>query len=768
MNTDKNIDIISRELGIKPSQVEAVARLLADDATVPFIARYRKEATGSLDEVAVIAIRDRLQELADLDKRKETVIKSLTEQEKITPELEKAVMEAETLSKLEDIYLPYRPKRRTRGTIAKEKGLEPLADKIFSGNCSDPIALASEFIDPEKGVADADEALQGARDIIAERINEESRAREIMRSHFEKKASLSSKVTKAGEKDGAKYRDYFDWSESALKAPSHRILALLRGAEEGFLSVHFLPDEEESSALLESLFVKRNSPSAGQISLAAKESYKRLMAPSMETEIKNICKKKGDREAIKVFSENIKELLLSSPLGEKCVLALDPGLRTGSKLVVLSRQGDLLHNDTIYPLEPHNKKDESEKKIKSLCSKFSVEAIAIGNGTGGRELLTFCKGINLEGIIVTMVNESGASVYSASEIARKEFPDHDLTVRGAVSIGRRLMDPLAELVKIDPGSIGVGQYQHDVDQKELKKSLDDVVSLCVNAVGVEINTASGRLLQYVSGLSPRMADAIVKQRGESGPFKTRDELLKVPGIGPKGFEQAAGFLRIRESANPLDRSAVHPESYHIVEKMAADLSCSVKDLMEREDLRNKIVLTRYVSETTGIPTLTDIVNELAKPGRDPRKDFELFTFKDGVEKIEDLEKGMKLPGVVTNVTAFGAFVDIGVHQDGLVHISELSDNYVSNPHSVVKVNDKVNITVMEIDIARKRISLSMKQFPGEKIKSSQGELTENRRVPKQTKEKQKPNQNQNQVKKPDKPDKPEINSPFAGLKDIIK
>lgn len=762
MNIEKNIDIISRELGIKTLQVKAVVQLLADDATVPFIARYRKEATGSLDEVAVIAIRDRLQELTDLDKRREAIIKSLTEQEKLTPELEKSVMEAETLAKLEDIYLPYRPKRRTRGTIAKEKGLEPLAERIFNGSDGNPITLAGEYIDSEKGVADADEALQGARDIIAEWINEDSRAREVMRGHFEKKSALASSVAKGAEKDGEKYRDYFDWSENALNAPSHRILAILRGADEGFLTVHFLPEEEESSRLLEKLFVKNNSPLSEQVSIAAKDSYKRLMAPSMETEIKNICKKRADKEAIKIFSENIKELLLTSPLGEKCVLALDPGLRTGSKLVVLSKQGDLLHNDTIYPIEPHNKKDESEKIIKTLCSKFNVEAIAIGNGTGGRELLTFCKGITPEGIIVTMVNESGASIYSASAIARKEFPDHDLTVRGAVSIGRRLMDPLAELVKIDPGSIGVGQYQHDVDQKELKKSLDDVVSGCVNAVGVEINTASGQLLQYVSGLSTRMADAIVTHRGKSGPFKSRDELRKVSGIGPKSFEQAAGFLRIRESANPLDQSAVHPESYHIVEKMAEDLSCSVNDLMEKEDLRKKIVLENYVTESTGIPTLTDIINELAKPGRDPRKDFELFTFREGVEKIEDLEEGMKLPGVITNVTAFGAFVDIGVHQDGLVHISELSDTYVANPHTIVKVNDKVNVSVIEIDIQRKRISLSMKQNPGERKNPVKAEKVGKNKKPA-------PYQNKNtETGKNKSPNNAKSTSPFAGLKDLIK
>jgi uncharacterized protein len=738
---------------------------------VRFIARYRKEATGSLDEVAVIAIRDRLRQLAELDSRREAVLKSLAEQEVLTPELEAAVAAAETMSQLEDIYLPYRPKRRTKGTIAREKGLEPLAVKIFSGEGSDPMRLALEFIDPEKGVADAEEALQGARDIMAEWINEDAAVRERVRALFAKQASMSSKVVKGKEAQAAKYRDYFDWSENALKAPSHRVLALMRGAEEGFLSVHFMPEDDEALTLIEKSYSMKQGPCREQLSMAVKDSFKRLLAPSMETEIKNICKIRADEQAIKVFTENLRELLLASPMGEKCVLALDPGLRTGSKLVVLSRQGALLHYETIYPLEPHNKKDASAKTILSLCGKFNVEAVAIGNGTGGRELLAFCKGLSLTAI-VTMVNESGASVYSASEIARKEFPDHDLTVRGAVSIGRRLMDPLAELVKIDPKSIGVGQYQHDVDQKELKRSLDDEVSICVNAVGVEVNTASGRLLQYVSGLSPRMAEAITVHREKSGPFRSRDEIKKVSGIGPRAFEQAAGFLRIREGSDPLDASAVHPESYHIVKQMAADLSCTVSELMKSESLRQRVELKKYVTETTGMPTLLDIMAELAKPGRDPRSEFEQFTFTDGVEKISDLKPGMKLPGVITNVTAFGAFADVGVHQDGLVHISELSDSFVKDAHAVVKVNDRVTVTVLEVDPERKRISLSMKTVPGQPKIPAAADASPNPPEKKGRPQSQAKPSAGKDLKKPGtktdaKKETPPA-SPFAGLKDILK
>lgn len=760
MNNEKNILIVAKELSLKPEQVAAVVKLLSEDATVPFIARYRKEVTGNLDEVAIISIRDRIDLLGELDKRREAIIKSLTEQEKLTPELEKQVMEAETLSRLEDIYLPYRPKRRTRGMIAKEKGLEPLADILFAQGADDPFSEALKFIDAEKSVESAEDALQGARDIIAERVNESSEAREEMRSFFAQKAAMSSKVVKGSEKDGAKYRDYFEWSEPVKNAPSHRILALLRGSDEGYLLVHFLPEDEEAVSLLEKRFVKKGSPAAEQIADAVKDGYRRLMGPSMETELRAALKKKADDEAIRVFAENVKELLLASPLGEKSVLALDPGLRTGCKVACLSKQGNLVYNDAIYPLEPYNKVDESAKKIKDLCAKYKIEAIAIGNGTGGRECLAFCKSIGLENIIITMVNESGASVYSASEVARKEFPDHDVTVRGAVSIGRRLMDPLAELVKIDPKSIGVGQYQHDVDQKDLKKSLDDAVMSCVNAVGVEVNTASGELLKYVSGLSPRMADAIVKYRTEKGPFKNRSELMKVSGMGPKTFEQSAGFLRIREAENPLDSSAVHPESYGIVQRMAEDLSSSVSDLMRDSSLRQKIKLENYVNETIGLPTLKDIMNELEKPGRDPRKEFELFSFKDGVNDISDLEKGMSLSGVVTNVTAFGAFVDIGVHQDGLVHISHLADRFIENPHGFIKVNQKVQVTVIDVDVERRRIALSMKSNPFEEAPKKTEKPAEKPEIKKGVKTTEK------KKDAPQKKDKPQ--SPFSGLKDLVK
>jgi uncharacterized protein len=763
----KNILSVSTELNIKEEQVKAVAQLLSEDSTIPFIARYRKEATGGLDEVQIAAVRDRLEQLEELDKRREAILKSMTELEKLTPELEKQILAAETLAKLEDIYIPFKPKRKTRGSIAKEKGLEPLAELIFSQKKFDLEKTASEYINTELGLNTSDDALQGARDIIAEWINENSSAREQMRNLFTKKSSMSSIMIKGKEKDGEKYRDYFEWSESVVNAPSHRILALLRGADEGILSIHFLPEEEEAVKILEREFIKGENTSSEQIRLAAKDSYKRLMGPSMETEIRSGLKKRADEEAIKVFSDNIRELLLASPLGQKSVLALDPGLRTGCKLAVLSRQGTLLHNDAIYPLEPHNKKAESGKIIKDLCKKFSIEAIAIGNGTGGREALAFCNELGLENIIITMVSESGASVYSASDTARKEFPDHDVTVRGAVSIGRRLMDPLAELVKIDPKAIGVGQYQHDVDQKDLKKSLDDVVASCVNSVGVEVNTASGHLLRYVSGLSAKMADTIVEVRTQKGPFRSRDELKKVQGMGPKTYEQAAGFLRIRDSENPLDRSAVHPESYKIVEQMAADLSCTVSDLMNSSELRNKIILKNYITESVGLPTLTDILNELARPGRDPRKEFELFSFSEGVHKISDLETGMKLPGIVTNVTAFGAFVDIGVHQDGLVHISQLADEYVSNPAAVVKVQQKVIVTVLEVDPERKRISLSLRQNPFNPDAPEERKAEKNKdRISK----KSNPAEKISDKRKTDllQKSQPPKAGPFSGLADMIK
>ena len=707
--TEIHLSIISAELGIKTEQVRATALLIEEGATVPFIARYRKEATGSLDEVAVTAIRDRLEQLAELDKRRDAILKSLDERGLITDELKAKVEAAASMTELEDIYLPFRPKRRTRATVAKEKGLEPLAVSIFEQSAMDPETEAAAFIDAEKGVESIEDALSGARDIIAEWVSEDKGAREKMRELYMQKGLMKSKVISGKEEDGVKYRDYYEWEEPILNAPSHRILAIRRGEKEGFLAMRIIPPEDEALSILEGLFVKGTSPASEQVKNALHDSYKRLLSPSIESEIRLVVKKRADEEAIRVFTENLRQLLLSPPLGSKNVLAIDPGFRTGCKVVCLDRQGKLLDSDTIHPLFSEKGAAEAGEKIKSLCTRFSIEAIAIGNGTAGRETETFVRNIGLQkDISVVMVNESGASIYSASEVAREEFPDKDVTVRGSVSIGRRLMDPLAELVKIDPKSIGVGQYQHDVDQPSLKKSLDDVVVSCVNAVGVEVNTASKELLTYVSGLGPRLAKKIVEFRNDSGPFRSRKEFRKVSGLGPKAFEQAAGFLRIRDGENPLDSSAVHPESYHIVDEMTREMGCSVADLMNDEDLRKTIDLTRYVTDTVGIPTLTDIMSELSRPGRDPREQFESFQFAEGVAKIEDVQPGMKLPGIITNITAFGAFVDIGVHQDGLVHISELSDRYIKNPAEVVKVHQKVTVTVLAVDLQRKRISLSMK------------------------------------------------------------
>ena len=712
--TEKHVTKIAKELQLTGKQVRAVLLLLEEGATVPFIARYRKEATGGIDEVNVISIRDRAEQLDTLDKRRQAVLKSLEEQGKLTDELKEKVLSAETLAILEDIYLPYRPKRRTRGMVARERGLEPLATKIFEQGDIDPRAEASAFLDPEKGVEKIEDALAGARDIIAEWINEDAKVRAALRELFAKKAAIHSKVAKNKEVEGAKYRDYFDWEEPVAKAPSHRVLAIRRGAAEGFLIFRVLPDEEKTIDILERHFVKGDTAATQEVRLSVKDSYKRLLSTSMETETRLESKNRADGEAIRVFAQNIRNLLLTSPLGQKRILAIDPGLRTGCKVVCLDPQGKLLHNDTIFPLQPRNRVKESEETLKKLVESFGIEAIAIGNGTGGRESEEFCRGIDFgRKTAVVMVSESGASVYSASEVAREEFPDYDLTVRGAVSIGRRLMDPLSEMVKIDPKAIGVGQYQHDVEQKALKKSLDDVVASCVNAVGVEVNTASKQLLSYVSGLSEKLAGDIISHRNEGGAFFSRAELMKVPGMGAKTFEQAAGFLRIRGAENLLDASAVHPESYPVVEAMASDLGCAVSDLMTSADLREKIILKNYVSSTTGMPTLTDIMSELAKPGRDPREQFELFTFTEGINEMADLEVGMKLPGVVTNVTAFGAFVDIGVHQDGLVHISALADKFVRNPHDVIKVNQKVAVTVMDVDMKRNRIALSMRSNPME-------------------------------------------------------
>ncbi len=703
---------IAQELSIQEKQVAATVSLLDEGGTVPFISRYRKEMTGSLDEVAIASIRDRITQLRDLDKRKEAILKSLKDQQKLSPELEKQVQEAESMTILEDIYLPFKPKRRTKATVAREKGLENLAKFIFdqpSGNINKEAAL---YVDAGKEVANEEEALQGARDIIAEWVNENQESRSRVRELFYKKGVFKSKVISGKEEDGQKYKDYFDWEEPISKAPSHRILAMRRGEKEMFLTLDTFPPEDEAISLLERLFVKNNSEAAVQVSLSVKDSYKRLLKPSMETEIRLATKKKADEEAIKVFSENLRQLLLSSPLGEKNVMAIDPGFRTGCKLVCLDKQGKLLHNETIFPNEPQKKVRESGALVKYLCEKYEIEAIAVGNGTAGRETETFLNSLDLpKSIAIVMVNESGASIYSASDIARQEFPNHDITVRGAVSIGRRLMDPLAELVKIDPKSIGVGQYQHDVEQAQLKQSLDDTVISCVNAVGVEVNTASTEILTYVSGLGPQLARNIVQYRDDHGPFPDRKSLQKVPRLGDKAYEQAAGFLRIRDAKNPLDSSAVHPERYTTVEQMAKDMGQSVKDLINDGNLRKIINLNRYVDNTIGLPTLQDIMEELAKPGRDPRESFEIFSFMEGINHIEDLKPGLKLPGVVTNITNFGAFVDIGVHQDGLVHVSHISDKFVSSPAEVVSVQQKVAVTVLEVDVERKRISLSMKADP---------------------------------------------------------
>ncbi len=701
---------IAAELSLRPQGVKATIALLDADATVPFIARYRKEATGGFDEVAITQVRDRLAQFQELDARRAAILKSLEERNLLTDELKAKVASAETLSQLEDIYLPYRPKRRTKAAIAREKGLEPLADALFAQGQDDPFRLAAAFVSEEKGVKDADAALAGARDIIAERVSEDEGARVLLRGLYFSKGFFHSTVLTGKEAEGVKFKDYFDWKELAAKAPSHRILAMRRGEKEGFLIMRITVAAAEALALLEPLFVKGRGPCAPQVSQAVADGYQRLLAPAMETEVRLETKKRAEREAILVFARNLREILMSSPLGHKNLMALDPGFRTGCKLVCLDRQGKLLCDDVIHPHTGAGGQAEAALTVRRLCRERATEVIAIGNGTAGRETEAFVNSLQLEGVAVVMVNESGASVYSASEVAREEFADKDITVRGAVSIGRRLMDPLAELVKIDPKSIGVGQYQHDVDQGELKKSLDDTVISCVNSVGVEVNTASKELLTYVSGLGPVLAKNIVEFRDAQGAFASRAALKKVPRLGPKAFEQSAGFLRIGEGKNPLDSSAVHPERYGIVEQMAEDLGCSVKDLMADAGLRSRIVVSKYVSADVGEPTLKDIVAELAKPGRDPRERFEAFSFAD-VRKFEDVKPGMKLPGIVTNVAAFGAFVDIGVHQDGLVHVSELADSFVADPHAVVKVRQKVIVTVLDIDPERKRIALSLKSKP---------------------------------------------------------
>jgi uncharacterized protein len=706
MSSNKNIILIAKKLGLHEWQVENTIRLMDDGATIPFISRYRKEMTGSLDEVKLLHIKDEYLRLKDLDSRRESVIKSIEEQEKMTPELLAKIESALTMSELEDIYLPFRPKRRTRATIAREKGLEPLASIIMEQKEKDPRQKAEEFFNDD--VQTVDDALAGASDIIAEWISEDEKARRQLRHLFEKDAVIFSKVIKGKESEGIKFSDYYDWSEPLRKCPSHRLLAMRRGEDEGFLRLTIEPDEKNALEILNSIFIKGANDSSDLVGESVKDSWKRLLASSMETEFRNISKEKADEEAILVFADNLKQLLLASPLGEKNVLAIDPGYRTGCKIVCLDRQGNLLHNETIYPHPPQNETAISIKKILSLVNAYKIEAIAIGNGTASRETEDFIKWVKFDkDIQVFVVSEAGASIYSASKVARDEFPDYDVTVRGAVSIGRRLMDPLAELVKIDPKSIGVGQYQHDVDQQKLQNTLDEVVALCVNAVGVEVNTASMHLLTHVSGLGPQLAQNLVDFRSANGPFKSRRELMQVKRMGAKAFEQSAGFLRIRNAENPLDSSAVHPESYHVVEKMSKDISCDVRELMTNESKRKEIRLDKYITPTTGLPTLKDIMDELAKPGRDPRSKIKEFSFAD-IHTMEDLTPGMIVPGIVTNVTKFGAFVDIGIKQDGLVHISNMSNTYVTDPSKVVKLHQQVMVKVLDVDIERKRIQLSMK------------------------------------------------------------
>ena len=700
---------VAKELGLSPRSVAATAELLDGGATVPFIARYRKEATGSLDEVAITRIRDRVDQLRKLDERREAILSSLAERDLLTDELDRAVRSAATMAALEDVYLPYKPKRRTRAAIAREKGLEPLADVVLAQTHARLLQEAAKYVDPSQGVDSVEDALAGARDIIAETVSETAEARAEVRELFEHRAVVQSRVVKGKEAEGATYRDYFEWSEPLSRITGHRIHALLRAEREGVVRLSIRPEEETAVGYLSRRFVVGEGESAEQVAVAVHDAYKRLLAPSIENEVRANLKERADREAIRVFSSNLKDLLMAPPLGQKRVLAIDPGFRTGCKVVCLDAQGQLLEHTVIFPTGSEGQRAEAERTLTDLVKRLSIDAIAIGNGTAGRETERFVRQIGFDRAVdVVMVNESGASVYSASSIAREELPDYDVTVRGAVSIGRRLMDPLAELVKIDPKSIGVGQYQHDVDSGMLQQSLDDVVETCVNSVGVEVNTASGPLLTRVSGLGPRLAENIVAYRKQNGPFRTRSELHQVSRLGDKAFEQAAGFLRIQGSEDPLDASAVHPERYPLVRRIAADLGCSVLDLMRNEALRNAIDLERYVSEDVGLPTLTDIVSELSRPGRDPRSQFSAFSFDARVHEITDLQVGMTLPGIVTNVVDFGAFVDVGVHQDGLVHVSRLADRYVEHPSTVVRVGQTVVVHVIEVDVDRRRISLSMR------------------------------------------------------------
>src|SRR6056297_2125713 len=721
-----HIELVAGELNIRPAQVQRTGELLADQATVPFISRYRKEATGNLDEVAIAAIKERLEKLEALEKRRSTILETIADQGKLTDQLAARIRASFDPRELEDIYLPFKPKRRTRGTIARENGLEPLAKKLLEQTQADPHELAREFLSEK--ISDTDSALAGARDIIAELVNEDSISRAQLRAHYVKAAVISSKgatgkaakeKAAAAPEQAAKYRDYFEWSEPLKRCPAHRFLALQRGAREGFLSLSVAPEEERAVQLLRQRHVKQQNACGRQVAEAVEDAYKRLLAPSLENEFMAGAKEAADRESIDVFAENLRQLLLSPPLGPKMVLAVDPGFRTGCKLVCLNEQGSLLTHEVMYPHPPQNKTSEARQQLQRLIRDYRIAAVAIGNGTAGRETEELLRSVHAAdaadhgpglgpGPEVYMVNEDGASVYSASALARKEFPGHDVTVRGAVSIGRRLMDPLSELVKIDPKSIGVGQYQHDVDQKLLKAGLDGVVESCVNLVGVNVNTASAPLLQYVSGLGPKLAAAIVEHRAAHGPFASRSALKKVSGLGPKAFQQSAGFLRIPGAKNPLDASAVHPESYPVVRHMAADQNCSVAQLMKDHERRTALKPEDYVNETVGLPTLHDILAELEKPGRDPRDAIEEFSFDESVHSIDDLQPGQVLPGIVTNITRFGAFVDLGVKQDGLIHISQMADRYVRDPNEVVKLQQHLQVRVLEVDTERRRIALSLK------------------------------------------------------------
>jgi Transcriptional accessory protein len=700
--------LIAKSLSLNEKQVSNTIKLFDEGATIPFISRYRKEATGGLDEIKVADIKEQYEKLTETQKRKQTILSTIEEQGKLTDELKKRIEASWSLTELEDIYLPYKPKRRTRAEIAREKGLEPLAKILMIQQENNISRRANQFINDQ--VANEDEALKGARDIIAEWVNENERARNSVRNIFSRESVISTSVVKGKEEEGVKYRDYFNWSEPLKRCSSHRLLAIRRGEAEGFLKVSISPEDEHCIERLNGIFVKGNNKASQQVEEAVKDSYKRLLKSSIETEFANESKEKADIEAIRVFAENLRQLLLAAPLGQKRVMGIDPGYRTGCKIVCLDAQGNLLHNEAIYPHPPQNEKTQASRKITQLVESYNIEAIAIGNGTASRETEQFITNLRYDRKVqVFVVSENGASIYSASKVAREEFPQYDVTVRGAVSIGRRLMDPLAELIKIDPKSIGVGQYQHDVDQTMLKKTLDQTVENCVNLVGVNVNTASKHLLTYISGLGPQLAQNIVNFRAENGPFQSRRELMKVPRMGEKAFEQSAGFLRIPDSDNPLDNSAVHPESYGIVEKMAKAAGCTVRELISNKELKKQLKLEDFTSDKVGLPTLSDIMEELDKPGRDPRRIIKVFEFDPTVKNINDLREGMKLPGIVTNITNFGCFVDIGIKENGLVHVSQLADRFVSDPTEIVSIHQHVQVKVLSVDLERKRVQLTMKE-----------------------------------------------------------